>query len=326
MRPFNGEETVSHLRSRVAVFLGMLSLLASILLAGCTTAPIVEIPSVTAAASEPLRVGVSASPDGTNPQDGLLLANIYAQALGAAGVKAVVVPTDAADPTSLKKLQSGSVDVVAGYSRVFLSALGEDSDVIASSEVESTLKSSLKAPLKVLNMADAKDKDGLVVTAVTAQKYQLKSLADLAKVCGQLTFGGSINFQIAPSGLAALASDYKCVPKSYEQIPNTDNALVLALINDSVQVADLPSSSPAIEDNSLLVLDDPKGLFVDQSVVPLVDGKTVSADVQGVLNKVSAALSSAELVNLNRFSAANNFSTPEAAAHAWLVQIGLLKR
>lgn len=307
-------------RSVVAAALGAL-----LLVTGCTQQPIVVIPSVTAAVGNaPLRVGTAMLPDGATPQEGTLLANIYAQALNAAGAKAIVVPSDATDPTSLKKLQNGTVDIVPGYSTQFLAAAGRV-DAAGTEDVIAALKSTVSAPVEVLNASSAVDDDGIAVTAATAQKYQLKTIPDLAKVCDTLVFGGTAEFKTKSRGLSGLASDYNCVPKSYVVKTNQNNALVQALLNDSVQVADIHSSSPAIEDNALIVLEDTKNLFPDEKVVPLVNNKRVTGDIRDVINKVSAALTTEELINLNRFAAVNNFATPEAAAHAWLVQIGLVK-
>jgi len=317
------------LRRSAAVVLAAVLLLTGV--PACSPEPIVVIPSVTRSVGvAPLVVGTPAAPDGTNPTEGALLAHVYAAALNAAGVNAVVSPADPADGTLLDKLEAGTVDIAPGYSRVLLAAAAAKGstavpDAATTAQVLDALKKELPQSLAVLDAAKAEDSDSIAVTTVTAEKYQLKTIADLAKVCDKLAFGGSAEFRLAERGLSALGSDYNCVPKSYVQLPNTKNELLLALIRDDVQVADIHSSSPAIPDNALVVLTDPKHLFLPQNVVPVVLAAKVPADVQGVLNKVSGALSTDELVNLNRLAAGSNKTSLDAVARSWLVQKGLVK-
>lgn len=297
----------------------------------CSPEPIVVIPSVSESAGVvPLVVGTPTVPDGGSALEGSLLANVYAAALNAAGVKAVVSPVDANDPTSLSKLEQGGVDVLPGYSSLLLHAAvpsgpPDTVDAASTSGVLSALKKALPESVSMLDAASAQDNDGLAVTAVTAEKYQLKTIEDLAKVCEKLVFGGSSAFRVSAYGVPALGSSYNCVPKGYEELGTSKNELLLALIRDEVQVADIHSSSPEISNNALVVLNDTKTIFPVQSVVPLVYSKKVPADVEGVLNKVSAALDNDGLINLNRLAAGNNYGTVAEAANAWLVQKGLLK-
>lgn len=304
----------------VALLLGALT--------ACTPEPIVSIPSASPGAVS-LVVGTPQVPDGVNPQEGALLANVYAAALNAAGVEASVKTANETQGTLVSNLQLSSVDMVPVYSRVALADVAPALTAEATAEVLEALKTSLPDEVGILDAAKAEVSDAMVVTAVTAQKHQLKSLNDLGKICDKLTMGGSTAFESADRGLAGLGSDYNCVPKTYlpltpNEQPNNDS-VVWSLLRDSIQVAELHLSSPAIEDNSLVVLADPKQLFLTQNIVPLVATKKVPAQVQEVMNKVSAALTSQELNNLNRLSQDTQFGGLANVAKAWLVQQGLVK-
>ncbi|ALE92852.1 hypothetical protein AOC05_12035 [Arthrobacter alpinus] len=330
---------------RIAAVFGV----AAVLLSGataCTRTPIVAIPSVSQTAGDtPLRVGTPAVPDGGVPLEGELLANVYAAALNAAGLSAVVTPEDAADPTLLSQLESGAVDIMPGYSSTFLEGLTPASpaassttsatssttmssaakEPVSGSQVLDALKKALPPYVSMANATSAEDDDSIVVTTVTAEKYQLKTIADLAKVCDKLVFGGSAEFRTKDRGLSVLASDYNCVPQSYEELASTKSELLLALLRADVQVADIHSSSPAITDNALVVLADTKQVFRPQTVVPVLSSKKVSDDVTGVINKVSAALNNDALTNLNRLSMDSHFGSMSEVATAWLVEVGLVK-
>ncbi|NVM96327.1 glycine betaine ABC transporter substrate-binding protein [Arthrobacter wenxiniae] len=308
--------------------LAAVAAVASLLFMGataCTPSPIVVIPSATQSTGPALEVGTPAVPDGASPKEGELLANVYAAALNAAGLAATVKAEDPQDPTVLGQLAAGTVDVAPGYSSAMLLQLDPSTEASATGPVLDALKAALPTGTAMLDPAKAEDNDSLVVTAVTAEKYHLKTIADLAKVCGKLDFGGSAAFRAKGRGLSAVASDYDCVPKSYRELPSTKNELLLALLRDDIQVADIHSSSPAIDDNALVTLTDTKGIFRPETVVPVINADKVSKDVQAVLNKVTGALSGDELVNLNRIGSGSHFGSPAQVAHAWLVQKGLLK-
>ncbi|MGP9503591.1 glycine betaine ABC transporter substrate-binding protein [Specibacter sp. AOP5-B1-6] len=296
----------------------------------CTPEPIDSIPSASQFPGEPpLTVGIPEVPDGVNPQEGALLAHAYAAALNAAGVKAVVADAPVKKGALVSSVESGSVDIVPAYSRLALTEAAPTATATGASDVIDDLKKALPAGVVLLEPAKAEERDALVVTAVTAEKYQLKSLSDLAKVCGKLAMGGTAEFKTKARGLPGLGGDYNCVPKKYVPLQATpdvsDESIWWSLLRDNIQLADMQNSSPAIEDNSLVVLDDPKNLFLSQNVVPLVAEAAVPDEVQTVLNKVSAALSTEQLSNLNRLSRDRHYGDMSEVATAWLVQQGLIK-
>lgn len=316
------------MRRRVFAALGMAAVL--LVGAGCTPEPIVTIPSASIAPSEaPLTVGAPEVPAGVDPQEGVLLAHVYAAALNAAGLKAVVKDTSMPAGTVVSAVAAGTVDIAPVFSRL---ALAETAPTVPSgdaTEVLAALKASLPSGVELLDPAKAQDVDNVVVTAVTAERYKLKSLADLAGVCSKLTMGGPAEFKGQVHGLVGLGSDYNCVPKEYRVLQptssNSDDSILWELLRDDIQLANIHSSSPAIDDNSLVVLSDPKGLFTAQDLVPVVSKAAVPEAVQAVLNKVSGALTVEELANLNRLAQDRHFGDLSEAATAWLVQKGLVK-
>ena len=298
----------------------------------CTPEPIVTSPSASQGPVEPaLKVGTPVVPDGVNPQEGELLAHVYAAALNAAGVKATVVPAPVMPSELVTSLESGTIDLIPVYSRLALAGVvpAADAAVGTAADSVSALKAALPTGISPLDAAKAEDRNAVVVTAVTAEKYQLKSLNDIGKVCDKLIMSGSAAFMTRPNGLPGLGSDYNCVPKKYVPLQPTPNysadSILWALLRDDAQMISMHTSSPAIVDNSLVVLDDPKQLFLSQNIVPLVATAKVPANAQSGLNKVSAALGIDELGNLNRLALDGHYDAVTAAATAWMVQQGLIK-
>ncbi len=321
------------MRQKSVVALGLAVLLVA---TACTPAPIVNIPSASSSlGAVPLVVGIPQVPDGTVPSEGKLLANVYAAALNAAGVDASVAKNPFKNGELVSGLESGSFDIVPVFSRLALSetvpegSKSPDAAEMTPGEVLAALKKSLPEDVLQLDASKVDEHENIVVTAVTAEKHQLKTMADAAKICDQLAMGGTAGFKMTAPGLSELALDYGCVPKTYESLlpslnPNSDS-IFWALLQDKVQLAVIPSSSPAIVDNSLVVLNDSKQLFSVQTVVPLVAAKKVDGDVQTVLNKVSAVLTIEELGDLNRLSQDRHYGDVAEVAKAWLIQKGLVK-
>lgn len=306
---------------------------AGLVLAGvvaCTPAPIVVVPTTSNSASvAPIVVGTAAAPDGSNPIEGSLLANLYAVALNAAGINAVVKAEDPNDPTLLAQLVAGTVDVAPSYGTSLLQQVDPAAPVPIpapnASTVIGTLKEKLPQGVLMLDATKAEDNDSIVVTAVTAEKYQLKTLTDLGKVCSKLVLGGSDTYRTKPDGLASLSAAYGCIPQSYQELSSGKGELLMALLRDNVQFADIHSSSPDIEDNALVVLEDNAGVFRRNPLIPLVNSAKVPADYQAVLNKVSAQLGNDDLRNLNRLGEGASAAQLQDVAKTWLVQKGLIK-
>lgn len=294
----------------------------------CTSQPIDVIPPVTAAVNNTtLVIGVAESPDDASPQQSQIISAVYAQALAAAGIKTTFITADASDPTLLGKLKTGQVDIVPGYSASFLETVKGTGGAAVNDpgKVVDELKSTLAAPVKMLDAAAAADKGTLVVTTAIAQRHGLKTIEDLAKVCNKLDFAAPVDFAVKGGQLEQLSTTYGCKFKTFKGQSNTDRAVEMALIRDEVQVADIHSASPAIARNALVVLEDPKQMFVANRMVPVVNQNKVPDSVQSVINKVTAALNDEQLINLNRLIEGNNFPDAKSAADAWLRQVGLLK-
>ena len=296
----------------------------------CTTVPIAPIPSTAQTRIlGTLAVAVPDVPDGVLPAEGALLAHVYAAALNAAGLKSTVAPAPAASGTLVSGLETGSYDIAPAYSRLALAEVSSTPAPADPGEVLAQLQAALPSGVELTDATKAEDRDNMVVTAVTAEKYKLKSITDLATFCDQLVMGGSANFKVSKDGLPALEGSYKCVPKSYESLLPTlaagDGGILWSLLRDDIQVADIHSSSPAIADNSLVVLSDPQQLLAAQFIVPLVAKGKIGPDVRELLNKVSASLTTEELISLNRLSQDRHYGDYSEVAKAWLVQKGLVK-
>jgi osmoprotectant transport system substrate-binding protein len=253
-----------------------------------------------------------------------IIAELYAGALNAAGVQATTKPNIGAREVYYKAVQDGSVDVVPDYTGNLLLYVDSKATQVSAADIAAALPGKLPKGLAVLDPAKAEDKDAMVVTKATQSKYQLKSLDDMGKVCGDLVIGAPATFEKRAYGLPGLKDKYNCVPKQFQAMSDGGGPVTLkALLSNDIQVADIFTTTPSIADNDLVVLDDPKNNFIAQQVVPLVRSDTVSDKAKSALNAVSKQLTTEDLVNLNRAVSGNQKQSPADAAKAWLKEKGL---
>jgi osmoprotectant transport system substrate-binding protein len=275
-------------------------------------------PAASSGAAEALVVGSANFPESQ------IVGEIYAGALNAAGIEATTKPGIGSREVYLKAVEEGSVDVIPDYSGNLLLAVDPEATAASAGDIKEALPAALPEGLGVLEPAAAESKDAMVVTRATAEKYKLASLEDMGAVCDELVLGANPEFAEREYGLQGLKENYGCEPKSFEPINDGGGPATLkALITDQIQVADIYTTTPSIEDNGLVVLEDPKNNFIAQQVLPLIAEDQVGEDAAEVLNKVSAALTTEDLVDLNRQVSGDEKRNPKDAAADWLKEKGL---
>ncbi|AUZ87633.1 ABC transporter substrate-binding protein [Arthrobacter sp. MDT1-48-3] len=258
-----------------------------------------------------------------------IIAEIYAGALNAAGVEATTQLNIGSREIYYTALEDGSIDIMPEYGGNLLlfadpAATAESAEDIAAALPDALTAKSPDVKLGVLEPSEAEDKDALVVTAATAEKYDLTSIADLAEVCGEITIGAPSTFQERAYGLPGLKAKYNCEPGGFEAINDGGGDITLkALLDDTVQAADIYTTTPSIADNDLVVLEDPEDNFIAQQVLPLINTDTVGDEAQTVLNEVSAQLTTEDLLALNREVSGDEKRNPADAAADWLADKGL---
>jgi osmoprotectant transport system substrate-binding protein len=92
-----------------------------------------------------------------------------------------------------------------------------------------------------------------------------------------------------------------------------------------VQLADIYTTTPAIKDNGFVVLKDPKNLIAAQNILPLINSKKASDTVKSVLNKVSAELTTDDLITMNAENQGASKTQPDVIAKKWLQEHPITK-
>ena len=290
---------------------------------GGSSDPLSTSPATGGATSGSGSALVIGSADFTESQ---IIAELYAGALNGAGITASTKPNIGSREVYFKAVQDGSVDIIPDYSGNLLLHVSKDATEVSAEDIYKALPGKLPEGLAVLEASKAEDKDAMVVTKATAEKYQLKSIEDLAKVCSEIVVGAPATFAERAYGLPGLEKNYGCVPKKLEPFSDGGGAVTLkALLSDQVQVADIYTTTPSIADNDLVVLEDPKNNFIAQQVLPLYNTAKMTDKAKETLNAVSKVLTTEDLINLNRAVSGSQKQNPKDAAAAWLKEKGLVQ-
>ncbi len=250
-----------------------------------------------------------------------ILAEIYAQALEANGFTVGRQLGIGSRETYIPALQDHSIDLIPEYTGSLLKYFDKDATVTRPQDVELALFRALPGDLSVLTPSEASDIDTVAVTAGTAEKWNLKSIADLAPHSAEVKFGAPSEFLNRPEGLPGLKKNYGLDIPENNFVAISDGggpATVRALADGTVTAADLFSTSPAIPQNNFVVLADPKNNFPAGNVVPVVSSQKKSTELKRVLDAVSAKLTTEALIRLNGTVSGNSGVDPDEAARKWL--------
>ena len=259
-----------------------------------------------------------------NFAESALLGEVYAQALEAKGYRVTRRLSLGDRETYYGQVKSGQVDVIPEYTGALAAALDPSSSAATAKEVDAVLARTLPPQLEMLRSAPAEDKDTVTVTRKTADRYGLRTIADLEPVAGDIVMGGSPEFQTRHQGLVGLRGTYGINFRSYQPFTTDDRVTVVQqLMDDRIQAANLFATEPAIAENGLVVLADPEHLFSAQNVTPLIYRSALSASGRAALDAVSARLTTDALMRMNVRALVEKVA-PRTVAGDWLRQTGLV--
>lgn len=255
-----------------------------------------------------------------------ILAQLYGQVLEDAGFSVEYDLTIGSRPEFLEGLQKGSIDLVPDYAGNLLYGSHPTATAKTIDEIRAALPSVLEPlGLEALEPADAEDADALVVTAEFAAAHELVSIADLAPIASSITLGATTDFPA--QWFNRLDATYGVTALTFRAIDDFGGDETLQdLLDNSIQVADIHTSSPAIEENDLVVLEDPENLIAAQNVIPLLGADLYTEELAELLNAVSDALTTRALADLNERYQGEDMPSAADIATKWLTSKGFIDR
>ncbi|MFC1410047.1 ABC transporter substrate-binding protein [Streptacidiphilus sp. N1-12] len=280
--------------------------------------PLAAAPKASATAGGPVVIG------GNNFPESTLLADIYGGALKAKGVTVSYKYQIGSREISYGLLKNGTITVMPEYNGALLAFLDQAAVPTSTDDTDTQLSAKLASNLTLLNPSPAEDKDSLTVNAETAAKYNLTAsskISDLSKIAGDLVLGAAPEFQTRKEGLVGLKSVYGLTFKSFKALDAGGPLTEGALGKNSIQVGDIFTTDSTISAKKWITLQDDKGLFGYQNVIPVAQKGALSQAGIDALNAVSAKLDTPTLLDLD--TKIGNGTDPAAAATAWLQSVGL---
>ncbi|MFC9354583.1 ABC transporter substrate-binding protein [Arthrobacter sp. NPDC057013] len=287
-----------------------LAAVAALTLSACGGDPMSTSNTQAAGSGDSIIVGSADFPESQ------LIAKIYAEALKAKGVQVTEKPSIGSREVTIPALKDGSIDLMPEYGGALLQYLDPKTKAVTSEEVTKELEAKVPAGLTQLTASKAQDKDVLAVKKDIAGKYNLKSTSDLKPAAKELVLGGPPEWKTRVNGVAGLKSVYGLDFKEFSALDAGGPLTLNALLSGQVQVADLFSTDPALAANNLVALEDDKNLFLSENIVPVINAKKSTDTVKEVLDKVSAALTTEDLIEMNGRTA--KFEDVGEIAKDWL--------
>lgn len=224
-------------------------------------------------------------------------------------------------------LASGQIDFYPGYAATELEFINKGKgeatpDATATVAKLNTYLSSIGA--KATTPSTALDANAFAVTKATADKYHLTKISDLAPVASQLVLGGPTECPTRPFCALGLKNTYGLTFKDFKALDAGGPLTKTALKNGDIQVGLVFSSDGGIAANNFVVLEDDKHLQNADNIVPIIRTAKLNSEITDLFNKISAALTTADLVTMNK-SADIDHMDPGDLASSWLKQHNFTK-
>jgi osmoprotectant transport system substrate-binding protein len=219
-------------------------------------------------------------------------------------------------------LQHGVVDVVVDYLGTAQAFARPSVDVVTRDpEAMYAVLSRTMGGRGVLVLAPsrAEDQNGFAVTTGFAVSHGVSRLSDLADLAPDLTFGGPPECPDRPFCLRGLEDVYGLHFGTVQSMPSRA-ATVEALLSGQIDVGLLETTDARLAVAPLRLLTDDRALQPPENVVPMVRSDAVDRwgeKLRTALEEVSARLTTADLVELNRTVEVEGLTPAEAADRWW---------
>jgi osmoprotectant transport system substrate-binding protein len=264
-----------------------------------------------------------------NFDESAVVAEIYAQALEAAGFTVERNLYTGPRETTVPALESGELNLMPEYIGNMLSVgFGGEASGDPVATFDALLVALEENGLTAFDYSPGADKDAFAVTSETATEHDLTTISDLAPIAADLTWGLPPECETRPTcgiGLNEVYGiDIAAVP--VETIDPCGTAMAEALNTGAIDVGQLCSTQPEIVTYNLVVLEDDLELHPANNMAPVLTQELADAGgdlLETTLNDISMALTTDDLTQLY-YSVAVDAQDLADVAQTWLEDNGLL--
>ena len=256
----------------------------------------------------------------------VVLGEIYAQGLEAGGVPVERKLNMGGTLIAHQALVSGEIDMYPEYTGTALANVLKAETMTDPDAVYQKVKTHYDKELKLrwLKPTRINNTYVLVVLPETAQKHNLKTLSDLAKVSKQLSLGAGPEFRTRKDGIPGLKAKYGMEWKEDRQF--AIGLRYQALANKQVDVIDGYATDGQISAQKLVKLEDDKRLWPPYFVAPVTRPQALKdhPKAEDILDRLSALLDEASMSEMN-WRVDGNKEEPKDVAKDFLRKKGILK-
>ncbi|HTO01034.1 MAG TPA: ABC transporter substrate-binding protein [Microthrixaceae bacterium] len=253
-----------------------------------------------------------------------VLANLYGTALAEEGFDVSYKELGGYRDILYASFKSGDVNFTLDYASSALEFLNKQAGE-ASPDIDKVmplLNTQLtKLGLQSFDPAKAVDSNAFVVTKETAESKNLTSLSDLTP---DLRLGGFADCPTNPFCIPGIKELYGVDLSAHFVAQDGGDLTKTTLKGKKIDVAVLTTTDPAIAENGWVVLTDDKGLINADNIVPVLSDALARAGgttLKDRVNKISAALTTKDLTELNRLFVVDK-EDADQIAEDWLSDNG----
>lgn len=198
-------------------------------------------------------------------------------------------------------LQNGDVDMYVSYSGTAYGDVLKYTPISDMEKVYDTVKKDYKDKfnIEVLKQMNFNNTYTLAVTKETAEKYNLKTISDLAKVGNELTATTTLEFLNREDGLIGLSKKYNF---NFEDKVGIDGSpRYAALINKESDVIDAFSTDGLLKKYDLTVLKDDKHFFPPYYAIPVIRSEALKKypEIAPLVEEVGELINDDVMIELN---------------------------
>jgi len=256
-----------------------------------------------------------------------IVAEIYAQALEAAGIKAQTRTNLGATLIAHAALLNGDIDLYPEYTGTALAHVVKGDLSGSADQVYRTVKDYYEKNLHLTLLEPTHIDNGyaIVVLPDTATKYKLKTLSDLGPASKNLSFGAEGSFADRSDGLPGMNRVYGIRFKEFRNLAKL-GIRYSALTSKNIDVSFGFTTDWQIAEDRLVVLEDDKHLFPPYVLVPVIRQDTLARTprIAEVLNKVSRLLTTENMRAMNS-AVERDKEEPKDVAAEFLKRKGVLR-
>lgn len=260
-----------------------------------------------------------------------ILGNMYADALQANGFRVVRKLNLGSVQINDQALQKGQIDLYPEYTGTSLETVlkykGKAPDTPEKTYQAAKKLYSQRSPSDtVLKPAPYNNTYGIFVSKSVAKKYNLKTLADLAKASPKLTFFSFSEFQNRSDGYPNMQKNYPFKFKTIKKVNSIGGPIYQGVQRGDGDVGVGFTTDGQLRSSDLVVMKDPKNIWPYYYPAPIVrtDVLKKHPKIKDVLNKVSKTLSVETMRKLNA-KVDIDHKDPAEVAKQYLQDQGLLK-